>query len=139
MHFESDLNYLAILVAGVVIFVLGGLWYSPALFAKPWMTLMGKTEDEMKAQPRNMPLMFLQAFLGGLVSAWALAFVLHITRQSGALRGAHMALLCWVGFAAAPSYVTSLFGGERRGLWAINWGYHLVSFIAAGAILGAWH
>ena len=31
------LNYLAVLVAGIVIFMIGGLWYSPVLFAKPWM------------------------------------------------------------------------------------------------------
>lgn len=33
MHFP-DVNYLAVLVSGVAIFALGGLWYSPALFAK---------------------------------------------------------------------------------------------------------
>jgi len=30
-------NYLAVLVFGVVIFMLGGLWYSPLLFAKKWV------------------------------------------------------------------------------------------------------
>ncbi|PYO76509.1 MAG: hypothetical protein DMD63_14300 [Gemmatimonadetes bacterium] len=30
-------NYLAVLVATVVVFVLGWLWYSPLLFFKPWM------------------------------------------------------------------------------------------------------
>ncbi len=34
-------NYLAILVAAVGVFVLGWLWYSPLLFFKPWMRLRG--------------------------------------------------------------------------------------------------
>ena len=41
-------NFVAVLVTGVVIFVLGGLWYSPVLFARRWVALMGKTEAEMK-------------------------------------------------------------------------------------------
>ena len=34
-------NYLAVLVAAVVVFILGWLWYSPLLFYKPWMRLRG--------------------------------------------------------------------------------------------------
>src|SRR6266480_4920531 len=34
-------NYVAVLVATVAVFVLGWLWYSPLLFFKPWMRLRG--------------------------------------------------------------------------------------------------
>src|SRR6266567_4378172 len=34
-------NYLAVLVAAIAVFVLGWLWYSPLLFFKPWMRLRG--------------------------------------------------------------------------------------------------
>ena len=33
----STLNYVAIVVAALTAFVLGGLWYSPILFARGWM------------------------------------------------------------------------------------------------------
>ena len=49
MHFPP-VNYLAVLAAGIVIFVLGGLWYSPVLFAKKWIALQGRTEEQMRAQ-----------------------------------------------------------------------------------------
>src|ERR1051325_1549607 len=42
-------NYLAVLVCAVIIFLLGGLWYSPVLFAKRWVALQGKTMEEMQA------------------------------------------------------------------------------------------
>jgi len=42
-------NNLAVLVSGLVIFMLGGLWYSPLLFAKRWVALIGKSEAELKA------------------------------------------------------------------------------------------
>lgn len=44
----SDVNLVAVLVAGVVDMVIGALWYSPVLFAKSWMRLIGKKEEDMK-------------------------------------------------------------------------------------------
>jgi F0F1-type ATP synthase assembly protein I len=80
MHFPP-VNYLAVLAAGIVIFVLGGLWYSPVLFAKRWTALQGRTEEQMRAQAAssNMPVMYVSAFICGLVTAWVLAMLLaHI-------------------------------------------------------------
>src|SRR5882672_9960053 len=34
-------SFLPVLVAAVVVFVLGWLWYSPVLFYTPWMRLRG--------------------------------------------------------------------------------------------------
>jgi hypothetical protein len=42
-------NFLAVLVSGVAIFILGALWYSPVLFAKTWSRLMGMTAEKIKA------------------------------------------------------------------------------------------
>jgi len=36
-----SVNYLHVLVAAVLVFVLGWLWYSPLLFYKPWMRMRG--------------------------------------------------------------------------------------------------
>ena len=43
MHPFPAVNYLAIVVAAIVIFILGGLWYSPMLFSRRWVKLIGKT------------------------------------------------------------------------------------------------
>jgi hypothetical protein len=133
-------NYLAVLVSGVAIFILGGLWYSPALFAKRWTALMGKTEEEMKASSssQSMPVMFLLAFICGLLSAWTLAVVLNHFANLTALRGAAVGGLCWLGFAAATSFATALFSMQPKQLWLINSAYNLVSFVVAGMILAVW-
>ena len=57
MHFLG-VNVWTVLVAAVATMVVGFLWYSPALFAKPWMKLMGydphdKEEDCGDAQERR--------------------------------------------------------------------------------------
>lgn len=141
-HFPT-VNYLAVLVAGIVIFVLGGLWYSPVLFAKRWIALQGRTEEQMRAQAAaaNMPLMYVSAFVCGLVTAWVMAHILAHVASSLTLNAGHGALvgfICWLGFAAATSYGTALFSGKPKQLWLIDSSYNLVSFVLAGMILAVW-
>ena len=137
------INYLAVLVAGIVIFVLGGLWYSPVLFARRWIALQGRTEEQERAQAAAayMPLMYLSAFISGFVTAWVLAMILAHVGTSLNLNAAHGALIgfmCWLGFAATTSYATALFSGTPKQLWLINSSYNLVSFVLAGMILAVW-
>ena len=71
-------NYLAVLVAAIVIFILGGLWYSPVLFAKKWVALQGKTEEQMRAEAAsaNMPLLYTSAFVTALITSFVMAHLL---------------------------------------------------------------
>jgi hypothetical protein len=133
-----EVNYLAVLVSAAVIFALGGLWYSPVLFAKKWLALMGKSEADMKAGSSIMPLVFLQAALCGAVISWALAVLLNHFVNLTPLRGAMVGVMCWLGFAGATSYANILFNQRPKGLWLIDSGYNLVSFVLAGVILAAW-
>ena len=138
MHFPQ-VHYLAVLAAGLAIFVLGGLWYSPALFAKRWMSLQGVTEEELKAKSQgSMPLLYVQAFISGLVIAWAMAVMLNHFVDLTLLRAALVGVLCWVGFAAATSYASAIFSQKPKLLWLIDSGFNLVSFVIAGIILAAW-
>ena len=133
------INYIAVIVSAVVIFILGGLWYSPVLFSKRWVKLIGKTEEEMKAgQSLPAPLMFLSAFASGLLVSLALAVVLKHFVNMNALRGAEVAAGCWLAFAGSTSFSTMLFAQKPKELWLIDSGFNLVSFVVAGLILGGW-
>ena len=131
------LNYLAVLVGGVLIFALGGLWYSPVLFAKRWIALQGITEEEARAKGPS-PLMFLSVFLCGLLTSFALSVVIHHFLPMNAGRGAAVAALCWLGFAGATSYGTALFSMKPRALWMIDSIYNLVCFVLVGVMLSVW-
>jgi uncharacterized protein DUF1761 len=142
MH-VPPVNWLAVLVAGIVIFMLGGLWYSPILFSKRWIALQNKSEEQMRAEAAaaNMPLMYASAFATGLITAWAMALVFaHIANdmQMNAAHGALLGAILWLGFAATTSYATALFSGKSRQLWFIDSAYNLVSFVLAGIILAVW-
>lgn len=130
-------NYLAVLVSGVVIFLIGGAWYSPALFAHRWVALQGRTEEEMRANGPSAG-KFISVFICGVVSAWVLAVLLNHFIHPTLLRGALLGLLCWIGFTGATSFGSYMFSGRPRALWLIDSGYYLVSFVIAGAILAVW-
>ena len=132
-----DINYLAVLVAGVVIFMLGGLWYSPVLFAKKWSELQGRGAEDMSGGG-NMAAMYLQVFICGLLTAWALAILIEFLPVFGMTHAIKLAVLCWLGFTAATSYGTSLFSMKPKALWLIDAGFNLVSFVIAAVILAAW-
>jgi hypothetical protein len=142
MQFPA-INYLAVLVAAIVIFMLGGLWYSPVLFAKRWIALQGRTEEQMRAQAAsaNMPLMYISAFICSLIIALVMAHIMaHMASVMpvGPAHGAAFGFMLWLGFVAPTSYATALFSGTPKQLWLINSMYNLVSFVLAGIILAAW-
>ena len=47
----SQINFLAVIVSALSSFLIGGLWYSPALFGKSWMKEAGLSEKETKSAP----------------------------------------------------------------------------------------
>src|SRR5689334_15090364 len=131
-------NNVAVLVSGVVIFLLGGLWYSPVLFAKKWVALIGKSEEELTAAAGSMPTSYLLVFICGLVTVWVMALVVGNFAPASAIDGGIIGALCWLAFAGATSFGTALFAGKPKSLWLIDSGFNLVAFIVAGIVLAAW-
>ena len=132
---QISFNYLAILTATVSTFVLGGLWYSPALFGKAWMQEMGFTAESCKAQG-NVGIIMGVSFVLGLIMAFNLAAFIgpKATPAFGLFAGAAAGF----GWVALSFGVTYLFERKSLRLFLINAGYHGVAFTLMGAILGAW-
>ena len=135
MH-HLHLNPWAILVGGVALWILGAVWYSPALFAKPWMALLGMQKTEGRK-----PGMLL-AITAALICDIVMAFMLeHLILWSGASTfawGAFIGVLAWIGFIAAPNLPQGMFEGRPFKLFAINSGYWLVGLIVVGGMLAVW-
>lgn len=131
----STINWLAVLLAAISAFVLGGLWYSPVLFAKPWMAAAGV--DEEVAKKDNMAVKFGIAFVWSLLGAACFAMFIGPKPE--------LTFAVAAGAATGFFWITGSYGinyqFERRPmiLLAINGGYHVAQYTLYGVILGLWH
>ena len=131
----SSINYLAVLVAAVVVYVLRTLWYHPAFLGKLWVAAAGLTEE--KTKQGNPGLIFGASFVLELVAAFVLAmFIGTEATFSFGLQTGFLAGLFWVGTALGVVY---LFERRSLRLWLLNAGYLTLAFTVMGGILGAWH
>jgi len=131
----TGINWLAVVVATVAAFMLGGLWYSKALFGNAWMQEVGLTEDAVNNA--NMARTFGGTIILQILAATALSVLLGA--DSTWLSGLQTGL--WVGlFWIATAYgVTYLFEQRSVRLFLINAGYYIVLYAIMGTIIGAWH
>ena len=142
MHFYA-INWMAVLTAAVADMVIGFIWYSPILFAKPWMALMGvkcDTPEEKAAMQKEAGPMYGQAFVMCLISATFLALV--ITRMlipsEDLVRGLKVSFGVWLGFVMTVQYTGALFTKKSKMLFLIDTGYQLVCYLVMGAIITKW-
>jgi hypothetical protein len=129
----DNINYLAAVVAAVSSFVIGGVWYSPILFAKAWQREAGLTDAQLQA---NVGRAFAGAFVLSLIVAANLAAFLG--RHAGIAWGAGAGALAGIGWATASLATVFLFERRSAMLIVIDGGYLAVSYTVMGAIIGAW-
>lgn len=131
----SALNIWAVIVASLSAFLIGGLWYSPALFGNIWMREAGLDEETIKNA--NMVKIFSLAFLFLLIMAYSLAMFLN-EPSIGATMGAFYGFLTGFGWVALALAVNSLYERKTWKYMVINGAYWSVVFTLMGLILGAW-
>jgi len=132
------INYLAVVVAAVAAFALGGIWYSPLLFAKLWVAAHGYSEEQAKAMQKSAG----KAYGVSLVCQWLIALAiavlvgyLHLERLG---QGLKLSLLVWVGFALPLGLMANMFTEKRITVFYIDTGYQLVYLLIMGTIITAW-
>jgi Protein of unknown function (DUF1761) len=140
----SSINWLAVLVAGVSAFVLGGVWYSPALFGKAWMTENNFTTDDVKKG--NAQKIYGWAFILSLVMAANLAMYLAdgpATCPEGCYQKTDITWGTIAGFLTGlwpfcGLAIVALFEHKSTRYIFINGGYLVVALTLMGAIIGVW-
>jgi hypothetical protein len=127
-----DVNLLAILAATVANIILGIIWYSPALFGKSWMDLIGKRNSEL----HRSTIEYAGSFLAALAAAYVLALLVEATQSNSIEAGALLGLIIGLGFIATSTAVNYMFEKRPMRLYLITVGYHVLSLVFMGAILG---
>lgn len=132
-----ELNWLAIVAAGVVNMVVGAVWYSPMLFGKIWMQEIGMKDGE-KMGGSEMGKSYGITFLGALVMSVVVSAVIHYSGALTVTDGIMMGLWLWVGFALTLPLNDVVFGKKTWKLYFLNAMYYFVVLIINGAILASW-
>lgn len=127
---ELSVNWLAVLLAALSSFVIGGLWYS-LLFAKPWQRAAGVTDEQLKSGTVRI---FAGSFLIAIVMAASLAAFIS---TGGAVFGLLAGLAAGITWVAAAFGINYLFERRSVRLFLVNAGYNVLSFGVMGLIIGA--
>jgi len=129
------INPWAVLVAALANFLIGGMWYSPALFGRVWMRANGFDDADLK---KGSPaVIFGLSFVFCLIMAANLAGFLSGPETTLGFAVA-AAVAAGLGWAALGLGVVALFERRPASYTLVNGGYLTVSFAVMGAILGAW-
>jgi len=133
----AGLNYLAVVLAAIVGFMFGWLWYG-VLFSKPWREAVGKCEETPKKEGAVSPMPFVIAFVAQLIMAWVLAGVIgHLGPDTVTFRnGVISAAFIWLGFVITTLTVNNAFQGAKWALTLIDGGHWLGVLLLQGAVIG---
>jgi surface polysaccharide O-acyltransferase-like enzyme len=140
MH-VMGVNVWAVLASALATMVVGFLWYSAVLFARPWMVLMGydpNDKTKIAEMQKSAGPSYAMSFVASIIAAAVLGKIISVMTVSTALYGMKVGLAVWLGFVTTVQLTNSLFSRQPAKLYAINTGYQLVCYLAMGAILGAW-
>lgn len=145
--YEPTINYLAVLVSAVVFFIIGGLWYSPIMFANSWIKEIGLSDEQVKAMKEKGPgaKPFIISFVGGLVMAFVTAHMVDFMKvvfgdsgMSNLAIGLTTAFWMWLGYIATYTLNSVAYENKSWKLYFINNGYQIVGLFVMGGILGVW-
>lgn len=140
------MNILAVLVAAAAMFVIGFAWHGP-LFGKMWMRLAGVVMPEPQPKFSSMIPQMVWNYVANVLVVWVFATMFGFigalmpsaTPFSSWYTGAIFAGWIWFGFLLPISSYNVIWMKESKKLWLFELSSQLASFLAMGAIIGAWH
>ena len=130
-----EVNWLAVLIAAIVRFAIGGVWFAPFAFGPSWGRLVGIDAEAARAR---MARAMIVDFIAGFVLAWVLANVLQFLGVNRFVSGARVSFFLWLGFIAMPFLSMTMYEGRPMRLYAVTSGFWLVSLLAMGGLIGMW-
>lgn len=125
-------NWLAVVLAALAGFLVGGIWYGP-LMGKSWMGAIGKTEDDLKNV--NPAKLYGFTFLLAILASWTLAHTFaSYAKDLSTIVKVMTAFGVALGFIVPALWTNYLFQGAKKPLFWIDAGYWLLFYIAMGAV-----
>ena len=135
----SGISIVGILVAFVVSFISGAIWFGPKTFYPVWMRAKGNASGQLTAEQNKPALLFGGTILGILIQTITLAVIINSLKANGAelgvAQGAGIGLALGVGIGMFASLSHRLFSGESLKVWIIETANDGINLTVAGAII----
>ncbi|KZN32203.1 DUF1761 domain-containing protein [Pseudoalteromonas luteoviolacea] len=128
-----EVNIVAVVLAALSSFLLGGLWYSPLMFQQAWLEGAGLTELDLKSA--NHKVIFLGSFLLCIVASIGVAVL--VGKSPSVLDTMVLGLSIGVIFVATSFGISYLFEQRPLKLFLVNAGYHTLQFTLIGFVVGS--
>ena len=133
---ELKINHLAVLVAVVLQFALGFLWYS-VLFEEAWMSAVGFDMATIEADPAGAE-EWITNIISAVVSMYVLAWLFTKINVTSLVQGLYIGLLIGFSFVILSTMTSGMFAKDPYGLAWITGGFTTVGLGVGGAVFGAW-
>jgi hypothetical protein len=135
----SDLNLVGVLIAFVVSFISGGIWFGPKTFYPIWMKARGIESGQLNKQQNKPSLLFGGTIVGLIFQTLTLAMIITSLQAANSdfsvVDGALVGAAVGIGIAAFASLSHRLFGGESVKVWIIETANDALNLTIAGAII----
>jgi hypothetical protein len=119
----------------LILWFFGAMWYSPVLFAKPWMAMVNfPKENKNQAMMMGM----VSSFVCDVILSFVLAHIIQWSNSYSFKHGALIGFIVWAGFFVAPNLPQGIYEGRPFKLFSINSGYWLIGLIIVGGMLAKW-
>jgi hypothetical protein len=130
----QHINLIAAVVAGIVGYFPGGLWYSKAMFLRRWAVDMGIDLDNPPAGKGHGP----KIAIGVVTSIIAAIVFALIAGPAPALHPTLLLAVAIAGLIGSAFAIQYLFEERSLAFWAINAGYHLLQLVIFALVLALW-
>ena len=135
----TNINFWPILVASLVSFAIGSLWYSPVLFGKEWMALTKISDKDINdTRARGVWKLYIVQFIFTLIMFCVIGFTIATANIDSSSDGGFVGFLAWLGFVVPMQVSGFLWKRHSFKLVLIESINYLVTLVIGGAIIGAW-
>ena len=137
----SGLNFAGVIIAFIVSFVSGAIWFGPKTFYPVWMKAKGNPSGGLTENQNKPALLFGGTIIGVLVQTLTLALIINSLQAHnpdfGVMDGAGVGFALGVGIAMFASLSHRVFGGDSLKVWIIETANDAINLTIAGAIIAS--
>ena len=136
----AAINWLAVIVATLIYFALGAVWFAPMTpIGRTWMSSSGYESPTTGASSTN--LFYIVPIATSFVAVVATALLAAATGTDTLAEGVVLGLVVGLGYAATIVLTTAAFEFAKPNQW--TWGvidasYHVLGLLIAGTLIAVW-